>query len=355
MAVVRESDVAAQTPDIWAADLYAESEKLTFWHRFEGPEGSSMPVVRRDDLEKQPGDNVYLDIVMALSGTGLTGDTDSGLLDGNEEKLKFRQTSYNTDALRHGVRWSKLGKIRINHRMRNTALNQLRKWLSGKLDDRIFAEFTGETVGGFTGGTTVPDTAKIFADATATAPSGVAAADLLTLDMITEAKVIAKVQNRIEPLRLSNGEELYGMVVHDYVGMELKKSSDWKQAQREARERSATNPLFTGALGMWDNVVIYQSDRIPVVSDGASSAPIARNILFGSQALVRGYAYYPDWTEQYFSYGEEQGIGTFVVLGEKLVTFDLTSAGGAAAADLTAIGSAVVYSSAPSPALVNQP
>jgi N4-gp56 family major capsid protein len=348
MAVLRAADVADQTPDIWAADLYAQAEKLTFMHRFEGPEGSSMPVIRRDDLEKQPGDAVFLDIVLALTGSGLTGDTDQGLLDGNEEKLKLRQTSYNTDALRHGVRWSKLGKIRFNHRMRNTALNQLRKWLSGKLDDKIFNEFSGDGVT-----TTLPDSYKIAAGgpATAAAPSDVAAADELTLDQISDMKALAKADRRIEPIRMENGEELYFLVLHDYAANELKKSSDWKQAQRDARERSATNPVFTGALGMWDNVVFFSSDRVVKKNDGASSAPVARNLFLGAQALVRGYAYYPDWTEQYFSYGEEQGIGTFVVVGEKLVIFDLTSAGGAAAAAKTAIGGLLVYSSAPTPTM----
>lgn len=349
MAVTRESDVADQTPDLWKTKLYAQAEKLTFFHRFEGPEGSNMPVVRVDDLEKKPGDNVYVDIVLALTGAGLTGDTDQGLLDGNEEKLVFRQTSFTTDALRHGVRWTKLGKIRINHKMRSTALNQLKKWLAGKFDDQVFKEFSGEGVT-----TTLPDSYKIAAGgpATAAVPGDVAAADLLDLDMVTDIKALAKADRRIEPIAMENGEELYIMVLHDYAGAELKKSADWKQAQREARERSRENPIFTGALGMWDNVVFYQSDRVRKAADGAASAPVARNLFLGAQALMRGYAYYPDWTEQYFSYGEEQGIGTFAVVGEKLTTFDLTSAGGAAAAALTAIGGLLVYSSAPTPTVV---
>lgn len=347
MAVTRDTDVAAQTPDIWAADLYSQAEKLTFWHRFEGPEGSSMPVIRRDDLEKGPGDQVFLDIVLALTGAGLTGDTDGGLLDGNEEKLKLRQTSYTTDALRHGVRWSKLGKIRFNHRMRTTALNQLRKWLAGKLDDAIFTEFTGG------GATTIPTSGAVapgIAMGSAATVDDVAAGEVLDLDMISSLKAYAKVSNRIEPLKMADGEELYGMVLHDYSGLALKQSTDWKQAQREARERGASNPVFTGALGVWDNVVLYQSDRIPRAAN-ATSVQVAKNIFFGAQALVRGYAYYPDWTEQYFSYGEEQGIGTFVVVGEKLVTFDLNAAETAGnAADDTAIGSIVVYTEAPTPA-----
>ena len=348
MSVTRLADVADQVPEIWAKDLYAQAEKLTFWHRYEGPSGSSMPLVRRDDLEKQPGDTVRLDIILALTGSGLTGSTSNGLLDGNEEKMKYRQTSFTVDALRHGVRWEKLGKILINHEMRGSALQQLRKWLAGKLDDAVFDELSGA------GDTVIPYKNILVANTTTTLDIGSASIDdddveagnFLTLDLITAAKAYAKVELQMEPVRMENGEELYFLLAHDYVIAELKKTSAWQQAQRDARERGAGNPLFTGAVGMWDNVVILSSDRVKRAANG-TSVQVATNLLLGAQACARGYAYYPDWTEQYFSYGEEQGIGTYTVLGEKAIVFDLTSAGGAADVDKTAIGFAQILSDAP--------
>src|SRR3954462_7012313 len=118
MAAGRKADYSAQIPQVWAQDLYSQAENLTFWHNLEGPEGSSMPIIRKDDLTKQAGDTIKYDIVLALTSAGLTGDTT--LLDGQEEKLKFRQQSVSVDALRNGVRWLKLGKILISHDMRNT-------------------------------------------------------------------------------------------------------------------------------------------------------------------------------------------------------------------------------------------
>lgn len=356
MAVFREADGDAIRPDLWSKTLYAEAEKRTFWHRFEGGEGSQMPIIRKDDLEKEVGDNVHFDIVLALTGAGLTGDTDQGLLDGNEEKLKFRQTSLTTDAFRHGVRWSKLGKIKINHSMRTTALNQLRKWMASKLDARVFLELTGYTEDGTAGTTqqttTLPNSYQYFVggDATPTLAE-VATTDIIDFDVITDLKAFAVNENEIEPIVAgADGEEVYGLVLHPYQISELKKTSEWKQAQRDARERGADNPIFTGSVGHYDNVVIYSSRRIPVLSGvGATSNNVAKSVFFGAQALMKAYTYYPDWTEQYFSYGEEQGIGTFCVVGEKLITFDLTAAGGAAAADLTAIGAMVVNAAVNSP------
>lgn len=349
MAATRKADVTAQIPQIWAADLFAQAENLTFWHRFEGPEGSSMPVIRRDDLEKNAGDTVKLDIVLALTGAGATGDT--ALLDGNEEKMAFRQVSVSVDSLQHAVRWSKLGKILINHDMRTTALAQLRKWLAGKLDDQIFNEFSGGT-GASISEANLPTSMKFFAG-TATSVATVDntdAAGKLKLNDISDIKAYAIANNKIEPLRLNDGEELYGLVLHPYAALALKKDSQFQQAQRDARERGAGNPLFTGALGMWDNVVLYSSTRVRTAADGLGAISVARNVFVGAQALARVYAYYPDWTEQYFSYGQEQGIATFTVVGKRLITFDLNAVEtGGSTTDDTAIGAMLLYSSAVAP------
>ena len=352
MAVTTKSDVTNQIPALWSTDLYSQAENMTFWSRFEGPEGSAMPIIRKDDLEKQAGDTIKMDLVLALTGNGATGD--GSLLDGSEEELKFRQFSFSVDSLQHAVRWSKLGKILINHDMRQTALNQLSKWLAGRLDDRCFATFTGVTIGGFApaiAAADLPTTMKWFAGS-ATTVGTVADTDAggrLKLNDISDIKAYAQVVNKIEPLRMSNGEEVFGLVLHPYTALALKKDSQWQQAQRDAQARGADNPLFTGALGVWDNVVLYSSSRIPTAGDGAGSISVSRNVFFGAQAQARGYAYYPDWTEQYFSYGQEQGIATFTVLGQKLITFDLQATEVGGTTDDTALGAMVLYASAVAP------
>jgi N4-gp56 family major capsid protein len=338
MAVTRKSNVAAQIPQIWAADLYAEAEDLTFWQRFEGPEGSSMPVIRKDELEKEPGDTIKFDIVLALTGAGVTGDTTA--LEGNEEQMKFRQQSMTVDALAHAVRWTKLARILMTHNMRTAALNQLSKWLAGKLDTAIFTEFTGASV---------PTQNKFFAG-TATSIGTVdntAGGGQVSLDTISDLKAFAQSELRLEPLRIEGGDEFFGIVLHPYAALALKKSADFKQAQREARERGIDNPLFRGALAMWDGVIFYTSNRVPRANDGAAGISVARNIFFGAQALVRGYAYYPDWVEQEFDYGREIGVATYVVNGQKLNVFDLSAAGDAS--DNTAIGSMLLYASSVAP------
>jgi len=186
MAVTRQSDVTAQIPQIWAADLYSQAENLTFWQKFEGPEGSSMPIIRKDDLEKAPGDTIKYDLVLALTGAGSTGDTT--LSDGNEEKLTFNQTSMAVSAWKHAVRWSFLSALLITHDMRVTALNQMKKHVAGKIDDDIFKEITGAGV------TTLP-AAQTFYAGTATTTLTVAdtdAAGRLKLNDLSDIKAFAQ-------------------------------------------------------------------------------------------------------------------------------------------------------------------
>jgi N4-gp56 family major capsid protein len=342
MAVGRKADYTAIIPQIWAADLFSQAENLTFWHNMEGPPGSSMPILRRDEFEKEAGDTLKFDIVLALTGAGQTGDT--ALLDGNEEKLVFRQTTMTIDSLQHAVRWSKLSQKLITHDMRTTALNQLSKWLAGKLDNAIFTELSGA-------GTTMP-TKNLWAAGTATTRDTVTDTNTvgrLTLDTITEMKAYAQVDLKIEPLKMEDGNEYFGLVCHPYAIMELKRDdTKWAQAQRDAQARGANNPVFTGAVGMWDGVIIYTSTRVPR-SNNAVPIAVSDNIFFGAQALSRGYGSYPDWTEQFFSYGQEAGIATWTLVGQKLNVFDLTAGGGATAANLTAIGAMVVYTAAVAP------
>lgn len=351
MAVGRSADYAAQIPTLWSMRLLAQAENLTFWHNMEGVPGSGMPIIRLDELGKQAGDTIKFDMVLALTGTGLTGDGPGSNLEGNEEQLKLRQTSAALSQFQHAVRWTDLADALITHNMRTTALNQLSNWLAEQYDARIFAEFTGN-LNPQTGvaGTTVPDANK-WAAGTASSRATVAdtnAGGRMTLATITELKAYARSALKMAPLKMEDGQEYFGLVMHPYTAMQLKEfDTSWAQAQRDARERSALNPVFTGALGIWDGVILYENNNVPRSTNG--SVQTSDNVFFGAQGLSRGYGFYPKWTEEEFSYGQEIGIAARVLMTEKLNVFDLTSAGGAAASALTAVGAMVVYASAVAP------
>lgn len=347
MAVGRSADYANSIPDLWSADLYMQADKQTFFHRLEGEPGSGMPVIRVDDLTKEPGDSIKTDIALKLTGSGQTGDT--SLLEGNEEKLIIRQASFSVDSLQHAVRWSKKAHVLITHNLRDLAKDELARWYAGQVDNRIFNELTGQT-----GFSTIPTKNK-WAAGTATSRATVAdtaTGGRLTLDDISRAKAYFQTEIQGEPIKLEDGQEIFGMVIHPYSALNVKlDDTKWAQAQREAQMRGQDNPLFTGALGMWDGVVLYESSRVPRSLNGNTpDIMVADNVFFGANAITRGWAYYPDWTEQEFSYGQEHGIASWGILGQRTNIFDLNATETTGdATDDTAIGSLVVYSAAVSP------
>lgn len=354
MAVLQRAEIANQIAQYWSTRLFMQAENRTFWHKFEGGEGGSTPIVRKDDLEVGGRDTIKLDIALALSAAGLTGDTGTYLLEGNEEEMKFRQITVTIDSLQHAVRWTKLAKILFNHDVRGVGEALLRKHLAGRLDDQVFNEFSGGTGATLTEAN-LPTTMKWFAGSATSAATvdNTDAAGRLKLNDISDIKAYAVTNNKIEPLELGDsdvGEEMYGMVIHPYAALALKKDSQWQQAQRDAKERGAANPLFKGSVGVWDNVALYISPRVRTANDGVGSIAVARNVFFGAQALARAYASYPEWTEQVFSYGQEAGIGYMAVLGKRLITFDLNAVEtGGTTTDDTAIGAMLLYSAAVAP------
>jgi N4-gp56 family major capsid protein len=335
MAVTVKADNTAQVPVLYSTELFAQAENRSFWHQFEGPEGSGFPLIRKDDLSKTAGDTIKIDLVMALKNAGITTDTTQ--LQGNEEKIDFRQMSFTVAPLANGVRWTELAEQLINHNMRNTALNQLQKWLAGKLDDAVWTMLTASSL---------PTPNKWFAGA-ATTIGTVTSSLYLTLSDISDLKAYAQTTLKIEPLRMENGEEFFGLVIHPWTNRQLKGDTNYQQALRDASARGDLNRLFTGATFLWDGVIGLVSNRVPTAADGSASATVSRNVFFGAQAGIRGFAQYPDWREEFFDYGREAGVATTLIKGEAANVFDFSAAKDASGNQ--ALGHILAYAAAAAP------
>lgn len=344
MAKVAFSDINTKfTPKLWSTRLLAQAEKRTFWNRFEGPEGSGAAIIRMDDLTKSPGDTVHCPLVLELSGAGITSDATA--LQGNEEKMIFAQTDVTIGYLSHAVEWTERSADHVTWSMRTTALGQLSKWLAGKLDNDMWTELTG-------GGTTVPTKNEwvagfgtVSGGASVNNITDAAGAGQLDLNTITDVKAYAEAELLLEPIQTVNGEGYYGLVIHNYAGLPLKKSTAYQTALREARERDPGNPLFTGALGMWDGVILYSANRVPTATNAnATPTQYAKNVLFGAQMAARAFSKYPDWREEDTDYARNSGVATVLEYGQKLSVYDLSTAQDGSGDQ--AIGSVVLYSSA---------
>jgi N4-gp56 family major capsid protein len=98
--------------------------------------------------------------------------------------------------------------------------------------------------------------------------------DKLDTDMITLMKrMAADADPLIKPIKISaDSEPFYILFVGKYGFRDLRENATMLQANREARSRGETNPLFVGGDLMWDNVIIKEVRSMDKFIDATSSA-----------------------------------------------------------------------------------
>jgi len=104
-------------------------------------------------------------------------------------------------------------------------------------------------------------------------------------------------------------------IVHPYDATNLRQDPVWSQAQRDANIRGESNPIFTGALGVWNGIVVHEHEYVYRTNDGSGSAQVARNILCGQQAGVIAWGAPVQWVEKSFDYGNSWGISVGAIFG----------------------------------------
>lgn len=293
--VVPLANVDYAIPEIWNAKLYVEAQRQMFFNKFEGPEGSGMPVIRKDDLSKQPGDVIHINTLYNLTGSGVTGgDT----LQGNEEEIRLAQTDLTIDWWRHAVAIDKRAKGRINFDfVVQAAQPLLSKTAAKKMDNAIFALFGTKT------------TALYAGDASGT--GSLDASDIMSTKLLSKVKTYLT-HKLAEPVMDSNGNSYFNIVISEFDEYNLKQDERWIKAQQFAANRGTDNPMFTGALGVWDGMIIFVNQGIVIAANKSKC------IAFGAESIFRGYGEMPTFTGQVTDYGFKIGVGIEAIYGEAL-------------------------------------
>jgi N4-gp56 family major capsid protein len=154
-------------------------------------------------------------------------------------------------------------------------------------------------------------------------------ADKMTMDVIGLARLMAREANpMIAPIKIEGGEDFYVMFLDQLCARDLKASSGWQQAQREAQQRGGSNPIFTGALGVIDGVILKEAPRaLRLAGVGASSIQVAQNYLCGAQAAVlewgdSGNGQQVQVTTESFDYGRKWGCAVSMMLAHGKAVFN---------------------------------
>jgi N4-gp56 family major capsid protein len=344
----------ALTVKLWAKKLAVEALKETMFGKFVGTTSSSLVQIK-DETQKSAGDTITYGLRMQLSGAGVQGD---GTLEGNEEALTTYSDAVVLNQLRHAVRVSgRMSQQRVPFDIRDESLSGLRDWWADRMDLAFFNQICGNLGpirlpnGTYAANSTLytgnnaalaPDSGHYLNafSTTSVLDTDLTSANTFTLALIDRCVERAKTLTpAIRPLKM-NGKEYYVMFLHPYAVTDMRTNTNTGQfldIQKAAMTGGVTtdNPIFTGALGMYNNVLLFEDARVSAgynASTFAGITTVSRNVFCGAQAAMLGFGRdnSPEkftWVEELFDYENELGVSAGTIFGLKKAQFNNTDFG----------------------------
>lgn len=289
----------------WAESTWTAAMNNIFFGKFTGKDAGSIVQIQTDLSKDNNGDTIVIPLLMKLKGEGVTGDA---VLEGNEEALVYRDMAVTINQYRNGVRLAgKFNEKKSKLKMRTDAKTALQTWLTEKIDGMLFDALTEN-----------PSSDRVVFAGSATDEAALTAADKFNTDIIGKAKRIATTDPnaKIRPVMV-NGGKYYVMIIDPWQARDLKNDAKWLEAQRNAAPRSNDNPIFTGALGMYDGVVIHENDQIHRTETGASNTKVGHALFLGAQAAAFAEGSPAEWNEDDFDYHNQKGFAIGRIFGVK--------------------------------------
>lgn len=317
---------------LWSRKLFREALKQTWMQKFMGETSSSLIQIK-NDTQKGAGDRITCGLRMLLSGAGIEGDD---TLEGNEEALTTYSDNLLINQLRHAVRSNgKMSEQRVPFSVREEARMSLTDWWADRIDTACFNQLggnTGQTDTRYTGhnATVAFDTNHVLYPDSDVSEADVASSttsSIFKLQLIDYAVEKAHTLSpMIRPIKVM-GEDKYVLFLHPYQITDLRTNTDtgqWLDIQKAAMQggKISKNPIYTGAHGEYNGVIIHSSTRVPSVT-----ANVHRAIFCGAQAGVIGFGQDDgpgkfSWFEELFDYGNQLGVEAGMIWGMKKTRFN---------------------------------
>jgi len=351
------ASINALQKKLWRAKLYKDVADMNYFAQ-SGLMGSGENniVQTLDDLKKSQGDTITVPFTAKLSGDGVVGDAE---LKGNEESINPYSDSVSIDQIRNAVMLKgEYDEQRNVYDMFADAKDKLSIWGQELYERQIMMKMAGVSelaltdINGsiYSANATFSNTAAAVLNAEEAAGTGaryicadasglddIAATDILTVAIIRQAKMKAKLANpKIKPLRIK-GKDHYVMFVHPHQALDLKGTDAYNNAVKDAWWRGSDNPIFSGALAVIDGVILIEHEYVPSLDgDGASivfstgnttycpdGVRAFRSCLVGQQAVLVANTN-KSWgmVEEDEDYQNKRGVATGMIGGIQKLTFN---------------------------------
>jgi N4-gp56 family major capsid protein len=261
-------------PELWAAKVQKEGSKASWFNKLSASDGSK-PIHTNTELVGKKGVKITFPLAMELTGAGVTGNT---TLAGSEDALTVYDFSVEIDQIRNAVSSTEWDNKKPVYEQWPLIKDALVTWFGNWQDNTLITKLTASPTGTSAAG-------EWMSAASAGTEVAIAATDKLTTTLISKCKRRAKKHApKVMPFNIDGGE-YYVLLISLEAARDLRTDSVWIAAQQYAGVRDAMkNPIFSGAMGIWDGVAVYEYERISVTATGASSALVSHNLLLGKQA-----------------------------------------------------------------------
>jgi len=326
----------------WAMETWHLARNRSFVDKFLG-EGQDAMIQHITELtESEKGSRAVLTLVADTEGDGVAGDR---TLEGNEEEIKSYDTVIQVDQLRNAHRHKgKMADQKSVVTFRKEARNNLAYWWADRRDQMAIQTLAGISYALRPNGATRSGSELIYLDfagdvaaptdrrvlnwngitiSTGGTTGAVTATDLPAWELLVQMKAYAE-DEYIRPLMGEANESFYRVFLTPQAGARLKLDPTYMANLRHAEKRDMSNPLFTGAFAVVDNLILYQHRHIPNSSgltSGVDQWGVGNDVegcqllMCGAQALGMADIGEPDWEEKGFDYSNQQGIKYGGILG----------------------------------------
>lgn len=301
----------------------------------------------KTETKKGAGDKVTFGLRARMTGDG---KTESETAEGQGESLSIYSDAVYINELGHVAAARSENTIdaqRVPFDLRRECKDALGEWWADRLSASFFNQVCGNTAQTntkYTGlmSTTAPaGTGRQIWAGSATTDQGLTSSDVFTVDLIDAAVENAKIgSNMIRPLRIG-GQPKYVMYLHPYQVTSLRTNSSagqWKDIQLAALsgDASSRNPIYTGALGEYNGVVLRVSQDIPLGCNSSTPttavASTRRAVLLGAQSAVCAYgqggsANKYRWNEELLDHKRKLEVSAWAIMGLKKTVFNSSDFG----------------------------
>lgn len=323
------------------------------------PKDPNNAVQLLDETQRSPGDTIKVDLIATIDTPGVQGDN---IVSGNEVSLNTYQSSLLIDQLRIPVLVKgAMSQQRVPFSMRDNARDQEALWWRQRVDVSFLNQMAGNTAQTnivYTGmNATIAPNNGTANSGTWLLAGGVANEASLTnvntmsLTLLNQAKAIAQTTTYpIRPLKFKGGLECYICIMHPFQARDLKNSfgaGQWGDIQLAALKggQITGNPLFTGALGMYENVLLFadghsvwgnnaqNARHTDLGTAGAGKTDVGRAIFLGAQAGMLAFGRNMDWpmrvkwVEEMLDAGNQLRVTAGMIWGFQKTVFNSTDFG----------------------------